>query len=262
LDYVTPVPIDLTRFERGEPFAGNVSEALAALQDRLARLQTSQMVHRRRAIILFEGWIGAGKKAALRRLVGAWDPTHLHVVNVPGREHGDDERHWLAPYWSCLPAAGDTSIFYRSWYRRIIEERVAGRSDGKRWARACDEVNEFEAQQRDHGTLMVKLFFHVSAEQQLATLRRRQGDPWLSHFITDEDIASLDRRDRVTEVLQDLFGQTNTRWAPWSVIDGNDETSGTLAALMTIADQFEKAMPAEPPALGETVVPFPNLRAG
>ena len=255
------MPIDLTQFERGAPFAGDSAEALATLQDQLARLQVAQIVHRKRAIILFEGWIGSGKKAALRRLVGAWDPSHVRVRSVAGADKADDDRHWLAPFWSRLPAAGDTTIFYRSWYRRIVEDRVAGRLDDKRWARACDEVNEFEAQQRDHGTLVAKLFFHVSAESQMATLRERQADPWLRHLLSQEDAAGLGQRDRTVEVLHDLFKQTDTRWAPWQVIDGNDETSGSIAALTTLADLFEKAMPAEPPAEGETVIQFPQQKS-
>lgn len=256
------MPIDLTGFERGAPFTGDSAEALTTLQEQLARLQVAQIVHRKRAIILFEGWIGSGKKAALRRLVGAWDPSHVRVRSVAGADKADDDRHWLAPFWSRLPAAGDTTIFYRSWYRRIVEERVAGRLDDKRWVRACDEVNEFEAQQRDHGTLVAKLFFHVSAESQMATLRERQADPWRRHLLSEEDVAGLGQRDRTVEVLHDLFKQTDTRWAPWQVIDGNDEIGGSIAALTAIADQFSKAMPAEPPAEGETVVHFPHQKAG
>ena len=252
------MPIDLTEFERGVPFADDPAEALQALQDRIARLQLSQIVHRKRAIILFEGWIGSGKKAALRRLVGAWDPSHVRVRSVAGADKADDDRHWLAPFWSRLPAAGDTTIFYRSWYRRIVEERVAGRLDDKRWARACDEVNEFEAQQRDHGTLVAKLFFHVSAENQMATLRDRQADPWRRHLLSEEDVAGLGQRERTVDVLHDLFKQTDTRWAPWQVIDGNDEIGGSIAALTTIAGLFGKEMPAEPPVEGETVIQFPQ----
>jgi polyphosphate kinase 2 (PPK2 family) len=236
--------------------------ALAALQARLAQLQIAQIVYGRRVIVLLEGWIGAGKKAALRRLVGAWDACHVAVVNVAGADEADDERHWLAPFWGSLPAAGDTSIFYRSWYRRAVEERVAGRSDDKRWARACDEINEFEAQQRDHGTMIVKLFFHISGERQVATLRERQEDPWRRHLLSEEDVAGLGQRERTVEVLHDLFKQTDTRWAPWTIIDGNDEMAGSIAALDAIADLLEKNLPAAPPAEVETVVQFPHLKRG
>ena len=255
------MPIDLTKFEQGAPFEGDGDAALAALQDRLAQLQMAQIIYRKRAIILFEGWIGSGKKAALRRLVGAWDPSHVRVRSVAGADAADDDRHWLAPFWSRLPAAGDTTIFYRSWYRRIVEERVAGKIDDKRWLRACDEVNEFEAQQRDHGTLVTKLFFHVSADRQIATLRDRQQDPWRRHLVSEEDVADLGQRERTVEVLHDMFKHTDTRWAPWQVIDGNDEVGGSIAALTAIAEQFGQAMPAEPPAEGETVIQFPQPKS-
>jgi polyphosphate kinase 2 (PPK2 family) len=250
------VPIDLTEFERGVPFSGDAAEALQALQDRLACLQLSQIVHRKRAIILFEGWMGAGKKAVLKRLVGSLDPTHVRVIKVPGAEESDDDRHWLAPFWSRIPSAGDTTIFYRSWYRLIVEQHMLGNLDDKRWARAIDEINEFEAQQRDHGTMIAKLFFHVTPERQAASLRARLDDPWLRHLRDVQPIIGPTNRERVNGVFQDLFAHTNTRWAPWTVIDANDETAGCIAALTAIADQMEKVMPAEPPAMGEKIVQF------
>lgn len=250
------MPIELTDFERGAPFSGDAAAAITSLQDRIARLQLSQIVHRKRAIILLEGWTGSGKRGALKKLAGALDPTHFRVISVGGADEADDDRHWLASFWSRIPAAGDTTIFYRSWYRRIVEERVDGRLDDKRWARACDEVNEFEAQQRDHGTLLIKLFFHLTADRQAANLRERQDHPWRRHLLSQATVAGLALRERNLEVLHDLFAHTDTRWAPWTVIDANDETAGCIAALTAIADQMEKAMPAEPPAMDETIIPF------
>ena len=250
------MPIDLTEFERGVPFAGDAAEALDVLADRLARLQLSQIVHRKRAIILFEGWMGAGKKTVLKRLVGSLDPTHVRVIRVAGADESDDDRHWLAPFWSRLPAAGDTVIFYRSWYRLIVEQRVQGNLDDKRWARAIDEINEFEAQQRDHGTMIAKLFFHVTPEKQAASLRARQEDPWLRHVRDFQPLIGPANRERASDVLEDFFAHTNTRWAPWTVIDANDETASCITALTAIADQMQKAMPADPPAMGETIIPF------
>jgi len=250
------VPIDLTEFERGAPFTGDPGAALDALRDRLARVQLSQIVHRKRAIILFEGWSGSGKRGVVKTLAGALDPTHVRVISVGGADEADDDRHWLAPFWSRIPAAGDTTIFYRSWYRRLVEQRVDGKLDDKRWARACDEVNEFEAQQRDHGTLVIKLFFHVTAEQQAANLQERQDDPWRRHLLSQDAVAGLAQRDRNLEVLTELFANTDTRWAPWRVIDGNNETAGRIAALSVISDSMEKAFPAEPPAVDGTVIQF------
>lgn len=255
------MPIELTDFERGAPFAGDAAAAIASLQDRLARLQLSQIVHRKRAIILFEGWTGSNKKNALKKLVGALDPTHVRVVTVGDNDAGDADRHWLAPFWRRIPSAGDTTIFYRSWYRRIVEQRVLGELDDKAWSRACDEINEFEAQQRDHGTLVAKLFFHVTAERQAANLRAWQEDPWLCHLREHQPMVGLGQRERSMDVLHDFFALTSTRWAPWTIIDDNDSAAGCIAALTAIADQMEKAMPAEPPEMGETVVNFRQPKA-
>ena len=253
--------IDLTQFERGDPFTGDYHASLTALQERLAQLQVAQIVHRKRALIVFEGWTCSGKRAALKRLVASWDPCHLSTRCVGGRDSGDDERHWLAPFWSALPPAGDSTIFYRSWYRRLIEDRLTGRSDAKRWSRACDEVNEFEAQQRDHGTLIVKLFFHVSADEQQRRLRERLADPWRRHLVGDDQLFSRDEREDTTAALHEMFVATDTRWAPWRVIDANDKRSARIAALTVLADTFAKALPLEPPATGETVIAFPSQKS-
>lgn len=253
--------IDLTQFEQGIPFAGDYQAALTALQQRLAQLQIAQLVHRKRALIIFEGWTGAGKREALKRLVASWDPCHVSTRCVGGSDRGADDRHWLAPFWSALPPAGDTTMFYGSWYRRLVEDRAAALIDGKRWSRACDEINEFEAQQRDHGTLIVKLYFHISADQQQQRLRERQADPWGRHLPGAEAPPTRDDRDGTTAALHELFAQTDTRWAPWRVIDANDKQSARISALTVLADAFDKAIPSEPPATSETVVAFPHQKS-
>ena len=140
----------------------------------MCELQLPQIAHGRRAIILFEGPEGAGKQQAMRQLAAAFDPCHyaVHCTHYDRRE--SSEGHWLARFWRQLPSAGDTSIFMRSWYRRVLDDRMLGRVDEKTAARAFDEINEFEAQQRDYGTLLVKLFFEVIAEVQDARLRERR----------------------------------------------------------------------------------------
>ena len=248
------VPIDLTHFERGDSFTGDFHAALTALQDRIAQLQLSQIVHRRRAIILIEGWPGAGKKDAMRRLLAACDPCHVDPHSVVADHREDNDRHWLARFWAGLPAAGRTAIFYHSWYNLAAEARIRGDLDDNGFSRATDEINEFESQQRDHGTLLVKLFFHIDRERQSDRLRQRRADPWRRALVGPGENDSVTHRAEHESAWQQLFEQTDTRWAPWRIIDAADEQAAQLAALSSIADAYTKAMPADPPAEGDTVV--------
>lgn len=228
---------------------GDYDAALGALRGHLTELQIPQIVCRRRAIILFEGPAGAGKKQALKQLAAAFDPCHytVHCTRHDRREAA--EGHWLARFWRQLPGAGDTAIFFRSWYRRVLDDRVRGLVDEKALARAFDEINEFEAQQRDYGTLIVKLYFDVSAEVQEERLNQRSADPWHQVLRGESEISV--REPAFAEALKDLRANSDTRWSPWRVIDGNDEAGATVAALSAIADAWAEAMPAEPPHLVE-----------
>ena len=248
--------IILTDFEQGKPFPGDAPAALAALRGRLVQLNQAQIAHGRRLIVLLEGWDGSGRKAILRQLLGALDPCQAAVHCAAAPVFADEERHWLTPFWTRLPKAAETALYYGSWYRRPIEERARGGMDDAHWARAFDEINEFEAQQLDSGTLLVKLFFHVSEAVRERRLRARAADPWLRGAMAGVQQVE---RDAVLVALQGMFAGTDTRWAPWTVIDANDETGAQIAALSTVADLLEKKLPKQPPA-SDTVVAF--SRAG
>lgn len=249
----------LTDFEQGTPFAGDPAAALVALQERLARLHLAQIVHGKRAIILFEGWEGAGRKGALKALAGALDPCHAQVHCVGSAELGAG-RHWLAPYWSRLPGNGETAIFFPSWYRDAVGRRARGELTDKAWARTCDEINEFEAQQTDHGTLVVKLFFHVTADVQAQRLSEREADPWL-RALSEQAEAAAPSRDAELGAWTEMFKRSDTRWARWTVIDAGDGIAARIAALNAVAAALDKAVPAEPPLPAENVVPI-SAQAG
>lgn len=250
------MPIDLTIFERGEPFGGDVAGAIAALQLRLARLQLAQIVHQRRAIIVIEGSEGAGKRAFLRLLGAALDPTYFTVTSaIPDRRRARDG-HWLARFWAKLPEAGHSAIFYHSWYGRVLEDKVLGLVGDKDVKRAFDEINEFEAQQRDYGTLIVKIFFHVTAATQERRIAERQADEWRRHLIGPAELRAAPGRASYRTALEQMLAQTDTRWAPWSMIDANDDGAAQVAALTAIADGLEKALPKAPPEAAATIIPF------
>ena len=221
--------------------------ALAALRDHVGELQLPQIAHGRRAIILFEGLQGSAKKYALRQLVSAFDPCHVAVHSTAFDRREANEGHWLARFWRHLPIAGNTAIFFRSWYRRVLDDRVLGRTAEESIPRVFDEINEFEAQQRDYGTLLVKLYFDVSADVQEQRLARRRQSLWRLRGADENFIRADDRAYQ--SALEQLRANTDTRWSPWRTIDGDDEQQAALAALEAIADAWSKAMPAGPPQL-------------
>lgn len=253
--------IDLTHYKWRDRPADDRDSELDALQARLGQLQLAQIVHRRRLIIAVEGWVGSGRKAAIRRLLGSWDPCYARMVCNEASDDRQPSRHWLSSFWAALPAGGETSLFFPSWYKRILERRAAGTLDNRTFARACDEINEFEAQQLDHDTLIIKLFFHMSADQQAKAIGSRQDDPWRRNLLTSSAITALGRRDEMIAAVNDLFEQTDTRWAPWRVVDGNDELSASVEAMTIVAEAMEAVIPNEPPA-EDLVIPFAAASAG
>ena len=233
--------------ERGGVSGGSGDETLAALRDHVGELQLPQIAHGRRAIILFEGLQGSAKKFALKQLVSAFDPCHCVVHPTAFDRREASEGHWLARFWRQLPSAGNTAIFFRSWYRRVLDDRVLGRTREETVPRVFDEINEFEAQQRDYGTLLVKLYFDVSADVQERRLERQRQSPWRVRS-ADEDFIRADE-PAYQSALEQLRANTDTRWSPWRTIDADDEQQAALAALEAIADAWSKAMPSGPPQL-------------
>lgn len=225
----------------------SLNPALSALREHLAELQLPQIAHGRRAIILFEGAEGSGKKVALKQLAAAFDPCHFVVHSTAFDRREASEGHWLARFWRQLPPAGHTSIFFRSWYRRVLDDRVLGRTADDSIPRVFDEINEFEVQQRDYGTLLVKLYFDVSADVQERRLGLRRQSPWRTRVGVEDFIRADD--PKYQKALEDLRANTDTRWSPWRTIDGDDEQRAAVAALEAVAEAWSKAMPAEPPQL-------------
>lgn len=240
--------VDLTRFEQPTPFTGDFVGELGALQQRLAELHLAQVVHRRRAIILFEGWEGSGKRRALRALAAALDPCHVETHCTLADDSQQSGRHWLAPYWASLPDSGFTSLHYRSWYRHAVDGKALERLSPKEFARTCDAVNEFENQQSEYGTAVIKLFFHVSAEVQALRLRARREDPWARHLLTEMDERALTLRSQYLATWTECFAQTDTRWAPWTVVNAGDGQGAVISALKAAVSSLIGAIPAEPPS--------------
>ena len=254
--------IDLSDYEKGEKFDGDYEKALAKVQDRLARIQVAHIVHGRRSIILLEGWDAAGKGGIIQRLTAKWDPRHFEVWPISAPTPEEKARHFLWRFWNRLPGRSEISVFDRSWYGRVLVERVENFATEKQWRRAYDEINEFEAQQKEDGTNILKLFVHITQETQDDRLMARLQHPWKRWKTGAEDFRNRSRRADYLEAMADMFRNTDTRWAPWLVIDGNDKKAARIAALTTIADKLEKAIPMVPPPAGPDLIALAKATYG
>lgn len=238
--------IDLTQFERGDDYDGDYADDLEALQRRLERIQAAHIIHGRSAIIAFEGWDASGKGGAIARLTASWDPRYYEVWPIAAPTADEKARHFLWRFWAKLPRDGDINVFDRSWYGRVLVERVEGFASEREWTRAYDEINEFEAQQRDNGTTIVKLFLHVTQREQDKRFRHRLDDPWKRWKTGVDDYRNRAKREDYTKAYGVMFERTDTRWAPWKVIDGNDKKAARIAALSYVADRLEAAVDMTP----------------
>ena len=221
----------MSDFEAGAKYPGDYDSDLEALQERLSRILVAHIVNRRRSIVVVEGFDAAGKGGAIQRLTSGWDPRAFQVWPIKAPTEEEKARHFLWRFWNRLPAKGEIGIFDRSWYGRVLVERVEGFASEAEWRRGYDEINEFEAQQAFDGTGIVKLFFHVTQEVQDKRLKARIEHPWKRWKVTAEDFRNRSRRADYVAAAEEMFERTGTRWAPWTVIDGNDKKSARIAAL-------------------------------
>jgi polyphosphate kinase 2 (PPK2 family) len=242
--------INLWDYEAGAAYEGDYKDDLKALQERLSRLFVANLLHKRRAIIVCEGWDAAGKGGAIQRMTAECDPRGYSVWPIAAPSEEEKAHHYLWRFWQRMPKAGEIAIFDRSWYGRVLVERVEGFATEAQWRRAYDEINELEASLSYDGATIVKLFFHVTQAEQDDRFRKRLDHPWKRWKVNAEDVRNRARRDDYLAAINEMFAQTDSRWAPWRVIDGNDKKAARIAALTRVADALAAALPKDPPEPG------------
>ncbi len=239
--------IDLSNYESGTKYEGTYDEDLKALQDRLSRLQSLHILHEARTLIVIEGWDAAGKGGAIKRMTATLDPRYYHVYPFSAPTGEEKDKHFLWRFWNKLPGSRGISIWDRSHYGRVLVERVEKFCSEAEWRRGYDEINEFESRQGEIGTKIIKLFFHVTQETQDKVLMERLGDPAKRWKVTAEDFRNRERRSEYMDALADMFKRTDTRWAPWTVIDGNNQKAARIAALKHVVESLEASVPQDFP---------------
>lgn len=254
--------IDLSHFESGKKYAGNYDKDVKDLQDQLAKLQALHILHGARTLIVMEGWDAAGKGGAIKRMTSSLDPRYYQVFPISAPTDEEKDKHFLWRFWNKLPGKKEISIWDRSHYGRVLVERVEGFCNEAEWRRGYDEINEFESRQGEIGTKIIKIFLHVTAETQDKVLTERLDDPAKRWKVTAEDFRNRERRAEYLDALKDMFKRTNTHWAPWTVIDGNNQKAARIAVLTHVIEELEKSVPQEFPNTDSQIVALAHRTIG
>src|ERR1700736_1872552 len=208
-------------------------------QLRLLNLQRALIETKHNLVVVVEGPDAAGKGGGIKRLVEKLDPRTFRVYSIVKPTQEEYSHHYLWRFWNKLPSYGQIAIFDRSWYGRVLVERVEGFASATEWKRAYREINEFERLLVEDGSLIIKVYFHISKEEQLDRFRRREGDPLKHWKITEEDWRNRKNGPEQHQAAQDMFEETSSAYAPWSVIAANFKWYARLKALKTTVRAFE-----------------------
>ena len=192
--------------------------------------------------VLFEGWDASGKGGTIRRLVYPLDPRHVRVVQFAAPTSDEKRHHFLWRFWPRLPGWGGMGVFDRSWYGRVLVERVEGFAEREQWLRAYDEINGFERSLADEGMVLVKLWMHISDEEQLKRFEKRENNPLKAWKLTDEDWRNREKRAEYVEAVEDMLARTDQPHAPWSVIAADSKRYARVEVIRTVNARMEEGM--------------------
>lgn len=206
-------------------------EELRKLQFELLKAELKTREAGRAVVIAFEGWDAAGKGGAIKRVTEKLDPRGyvVHPIGAPNEE--ERKRHYLWRFWVRMPDRGRWSIFDRTWYGRVLVERIESLAKKREWKRAFREINEFERQLIDDGMVLIKIFLAITKEEQKRRFAEREHDPYKRWKIGPEDWRNRDHWDQYVEAAEEMFAETSTEIAPWKVIGADRKWHARLAVL-------------------------------
>jgi polyphosphate kinase 2 (PPK2 family) len=214
---------------------------LEKYQIRMLRLQQHIYHKQRRAVIGFEGWDASGKGGSIRRLTEKLDPRGFKVYPIGVPRPDEQGRHYLWRFWDRLPVPGEIAIFDRTWYGRVLVERVEGFAQKSEWKRAYDEINEFEKLLVDDGIPVLKIFLHITKKEQLRRFRERERNPYKRWKIGPEDWRNRKRWKDYERAINEMFERTDTGLAPWIAIPGDAKWYARTQVLGRVVEALEEA---------------------
>ena len=213
---------------------------LKKLQKRLAELHSELYRLRIPVVIGFEGWDAGGKGGAIKRLTSNLDPRGYRVNPTAAPNDIEKVHHYLWRFWNSVPKAGHIAIFDRTWYGRVMVERIEGFCSEAEWRRAYQEINEMESHMANAGAVVLKFWLHIDKDEQDRRFRERQANPAKQWKITDEDWRNREKWDQYEEAVNEMLIRTSTTYAPWIVVEGNDKRYARVKVLQTVVDALEK----------------------
>jgi AMP-polyphosphate phosphotransferase len=215
---------------------------LEKFQARLGRLSWTAWKKKIATVLVFEGWDASGKGGCIRRVTQAMDPRLFGVVPIAAPSDEERAHHYLWRFWRQLPAAGRLTVFDRSWYGRVLVERVEGFAQPEEWHRAYHEINDFEEQLVEHGMVLVKFWIHLSKEEQLRRFKERESIPFKRYKITAEDWRNRRRWDDYKAAVNDMVTFTSSEFAPWTLVAGEDKKFARIQILKELCQRLEEAL--------------------
>jgi polyphosphate kinase 2 (PPK2 family) len=195
-------------------------------------------------LVLFEGWDASGKGGAIKRLVGELDPRHVRVAQFAAPTHDEKRHHFLWRFWPVLPGWGGMAVLDRTWYGRVLVERVEGFASEEAWQRAYQEIVDLETTLAAEGTIVVKFWMHLSPEEQLRRFESRQADPYRAWKLTAEDWRNREKHAEYEAAVEDMLERTDHPAGPWHVVAAEDKRWARVAVVRAVNEAIESALKA------------------
>ncbi len=231
----------LTKLDQKQKLSkSQYNKLLKVWQLELLTLQQCALRNGLRAIVNFEGMDAAGKGGSIRRLVEPMDPRGYKVYRIGVPEKWEQERHYLYRFWTKVPPPGELAIFDRSWYGRVLVERVENLVPEKAWSRAYDEINDFERTLINDGVVLLKFWYHIDSDEQLKRFEDRLADPFKAWKMTEEDWRNRSKREAYISAAEAMFKYTDTKDAPWTLIPANNKHYARITCLQTLCQALRK----------------------
>ena len=243
IDVLGPQPTVLDSVDLSlELSSDEYKEELAKYQSRLQDLAWDAYRQNRSVIAVFEGWDAAGKGSAIRRVTRAIDPRLYRLIQFAAPTDEENAHHYLWRFWRQLQRDGRCTFFDRSWYGRVLVERVEQFATESEWQRAYSEINQFEQQLVEHGSIVLKFWIHIDNEEQMRRFKAREKEPHKRHKITEDDWRNRDRWHDYEIAVDQMVSHTSTRYAPWTLVAGNDKPYARIQILKTFCKNMKRAL--------------------